>query len=217
MGFYDIKPRFRQALTPLANRLAWVHPDAITFAGVGASVLALLSIIFGTTYQVLLLFVPVWLFVRIACNALDGLVAQRTGKARPFGEVLNEGADRIADVTLLFGLGCTPWASFALAGWTTVVVLMASYIGLLGKAVGVGREYGGILGKSDRMFWMGVVSLVAWKTGLQPIEWAGFHFHSAFDVMLAAFLPLALLTACQRLVRIHRRLQTGGNTGSGEV
>ena len=108
MGLYDMKPRFRQVLNPLADRLGWLHPDAITLAGLGASALALLCFFGALRQRWLLLLVPCLLFVRIACNALDGLVAQRTGRARAFGEVLNEGVDRLSDVVLLFGLGFTP-------------------------------------------------------------------------------------------------------------
>jgi len=210
MALYDVKPKFRAILTPIADGLSWVHPDVITLFGLAASGFALSAIVYATQHPWMLLLVPWWLFVRIAANALDGLVAQRTGKARPFGDVLNEGVDRLSDVTLLLGLGLTPWASFAHAAWTTIAVLLSSYAGLLGKSVGVGREYGGVLGKADRMLWMGVAALIAWKTGLQPMHLAGYEFRSVFDVMLALFLPLAVITAGQRVQRIHARLNHAG-------
>ena len=208
MALYDIKPRFRQLLIPIADRLAWLHPDCITAAGLGVSILAFLCLRGASTHHWLLLLVPWWLVVRIACNALDGLVAQRTGKARAFGEVLNEGTDRLADVILLLGLGITPWASFPLAALATVAVLLSSYAGILGKAVGVDREYGGVLGKADRMLWMGLTALIVWKMNGAPIRIANLEFRSAFDLMLALFVPLALVTAWQRLVRIRTRLQS---------
>ena len=210
MALYDIKPRFRQILNPLADRLAWLHPDAITLAGLGASGLAMLCFFGALHRHWLLLAVPCLLFIRIACNALDGLVAQRTGRARAFGEVLNEGVDRLSDVVLLLSLGFTPLASLSLAALTTVAVLLSSYAGILGKAVGVGREYGGILGKADRMFWMGLTAIIAWKIGPVHIRLADFEFRSAFDVMLAIFLPLAVVTTCQRIYRIRARLHPSG-------
>lgn len=206
MGLYDVKARFRQFLIPVADRLAWIHPDWITIAGLGASVLAFLCFLGASTEHWLLLLVPWWLFVRIACNALDGLVAQRTGKARTFGEVLNEGTDRLADVILLLGLGVTPLASFPLAALATVLVLLSSYSGILSKAVGAGRQYGGVLGKADRMFWMGLAALITWKMDLASIHIGGFEFRSAFDVMLACFVPLAVMTTGQRIASIRARL-----------
>jgi phosphatidylglycerophosphate synthase len=41
---------------------------------------------------------------RLAANALDGLVARRTGLARPWGEVYNECCDRISDTLIFVGL-----------------------------------------------------------------------------------------------------------------
>ncbi len=207
MSLYDIKPRFRQILLPIADRLAWLHPDMITLAGLGASVLAWLCLWRASEQIWLLLLVPWLLFLRIASNALDGLVAQRTGRARPFGEVLNEGIDRLSDVVLLLGTGMTPWASFPLAAFATVAVLLSSYAGLLGKAVGVGRDYSGVLGKADRMLWMGFVALVAWKTGLTSIRLGGFEFRSVFDLLLAIFIPLAIITTIQRITHIRTRLR----------
>ena len=212
MALYDIKPRFRQLLIPVADRLAWIRPDWITVAGLGASILAFLCLLAAPTKPWLLLLVPWWLFARIACNALDGLVAQRTSKARPFGEVLNEGTDRLADVVLLLGLGVTSLASFPLAALATVAVLLSSYAGILGKAVGVNREYGGVLGKADRMLWMGLTALMTWKMGSAPIRVAGLEFRSAFDLMLVLFVPLAMVTACQRIVRIRTRLHHSGSS-----
>ena len=206
MGLYDIKPRFRQLLTPLADRLAWVHPDAITMAGVVASVFAFLCLRGAPERRWLLLMIPVCLFARIACNALDGLVAQRTGKARAFGEVLNEGMDRLSDLVLILGLGLTPWASFGPAAWAAIAVLLASYAGLMGKAVGVGREYGGVLGKADRMLWLGIASLWAWRTGLTPLRIGGMSFRSVFELLLWLFIPLAAITMVQRIQRIRVRL-----------
>ena len=207
MGLYDIKPRFRQLLLPVADSLLWLHPDVITLAGLMASGCAFLCIFYAVTRPWLLVLVPGFLFLRIGCNALDGLVAQRSGKARAFGEVLNEGADRIADVILILGLGITPWASFRLATATLVAVFLSSYAGILGKAVGVERQYGGILGKADRMFWMGAVALVAWKVGLQPIRVLNLKFLSVFDLMLAIFLPFSMITLYQRIRKIQMSLK----------
>lgn len=212
MALYDVKPRFRQFLIPVADRLSWVHPDWITIAGLGTSILAFFYLHASPTKPWLLLSVPGWLLARIACNALDGLVAERTGKARPFGEVLNEGTDRLADVVLLLGLGVTSLASFPLAALATVAVLLSSYTGILGKAVGVGRQYGGVLGKADRMFWMGLTALITWKMDLASIHIAGLEFRSAFDVMLACFVPLAVVTTCQRIVRIRAQLRHSGSS-----
>ena len=210
MSLYDVKPKFRQLLMPAADRLRRVPPDAITMAGVLASIVALGCIAGSIAHRWLLLLVPVWLAVRISCNALDGLVAHRAGRARPFGEVVNEGADRLADLILLLGLGLTAWASLPIAAVASVAVLLASYTGLIGKSVGSGREHGGILGKADRMVWLGLTALVAWHVGPAPVTVGGRQWTSVFELMLGLFVPLSLVTAAQRVARIHAHLRISG-------
>jgi phosphatidylglycerophosphate synthase len=213
MALYDAKPKFRAALSPIAGALSWLHPDAITLAGLAASGAALACVALGATAggRGWLLFVPVLLGIRIACNALDGLVAQQTGQARAFGEVVNEGVDRLSDALLFLGLALTRWASWPAAAVAAVAILGASYVGTLGKAVGAGRQYGGWFGKADRMLWYGATAVAAWAHGLHPVTIGGVHFRSVFDVLLAASALLAVLTIVQRVARIRQEL-TGGLT-----
>jgi archaetidylinositol phosphate synthase len=202
VALYDVKPRFRALLQGLLPTLRSVSPDAITLAGL------LFALAAAALFQVTdmarwpFLVIPVLLLLRIVCNALDGMVAQATGKARPFGEVLNELADRLSDVAILLGIALSPLSS---PGWgvaACVAVLLSSYVGVLGKAVGAGRQYGGVLGKADRMLYLGLVCVVAFFLG-NPVVIAPLRL---FDALLLAFAALAALTTIQRLATIHRAL-----------
>lgn len=82
-----------------------VHPDVLTFA-------ALVLLLLGGALLFFVASLPRWLLLlvlaialgRTALNALNGLVARRTGLARPWGEVLNEACDRLADISLFGGV-----------------------------------------------------------------------------------------------------------------
>ena len=65
---------------------------------------------------------------------------------------------------------------------------------------------GGVLGKADRMAWLGLCCLAVWCGGAEPICVGPWAARSVFEVMLAAFVPLSLLTICSRVQRIYRRL-----------
>src|SRR5258708_54379 len=95
MGIYNIKPWFRSQLQPLVKMLWNVHPDVLTWSALGLSIAsgALLCNSYDRPFLAVLV-VPL-LFARLALNALDGMLAQQTGKARPAGEVLNEVSDRL--------------------------------------------------------------------------------------------------------------------------
>ena len=206
MALYDVKPRFRAFLQGLVPFLEPVHPDWITAAGLACSVLAAALFQMAGQRRWLFLVIPLLLLLRITLNALDGMVAQATGKARAFGEVLNEVTDRLSDVAILLGLAVSPLSSLLWGTPAVVAVLLSSYVGVLGKAVGAGRQYGGILGKADRMLYLGVACIAAFFLGNPTLFRARGLTLTLFDCLLAAFTLLALLTAVQRVAAIHRAL-----------
>jgi CDP-diacylglycerol--glycerol-3-phosphate 3-phosphatidyltransferase len=206
VALYDVKPRFRALLQGLVPALRPVHPDWITLAGLACSVLAAALFQAAGQRRWLFLVIPLLLLLRITLNALDGMVAQATGKARPFGEVLNEVTDRLSDVAILLGLAMSPLSSLPFGTTAVVAVLLSSYVGVLGKAVGAGRQYGGILGKADRMLYLGLACIAAFFAGNPPLFRAFGAPLTLFDCVLAAFTLLALITAVHRVTAIHRAL-----------
>ncbi|MEK7216663.1 MAG: CDP-alcohol phosphatidyltransferase family protein [Chloroflexota bacterium] len=199
MGIYGIKPRFQQALTGVQDRLvAWgVHPDVLTYAGLAISVAGGGALACSEHAPWLLWLVPPAAFLRTALNALDGMVAKAAGVARPWGEVLNEFCDRLADIALFGGLAVSA-PERALPGLAVLLgVLLSSYLGVLSKAAGGPRQYGGIMGKADRMIWLSVASVAAVTLG--PAVW---------PVFLLAVAAGVLVTIVQRAVATHAALQS---------
>jgi phosphatidylglycerophosphate synthase len=207
MALYDVKPRFRALLSGLLPLLRPIHPDWITLAGVLCALVA--AWLFQSAERLRWPFLAILflLFARIALNALDGMVAQATGKARPFGEVLNEGTDRLSDVAILLGIAVSPLSSLGWGTAATVSVLLSSYVGILGKAVGAGRQYGGVLGKADRMLYLGLTCVAAFIIGNPVVVHAGGTPLSLFDCLLGLFAGLGLVTAAQRVHAIHHVLE----------
>jgi CDP-diacylglycerol---glycerol-3-phosphate 3-phosphatidyltransferase len=199
MGVYAIKPAFQRSL---GGAEAWlvarrVHPDVLTGAALGLAMLGGGLLYAGATAPGLLLLVPLVALGRIALNALDGLVARATGLARPWGEVLNEVSDRLADVALLGGLALAPTSDGRLGAATLVAVLVSSYLGLASKAAGGPRQYGGLMGKADRMLYLALVAVVAGLAG-RP-EW--------LNAYLAVVLVGALVMIAQRGRQTYVALQ----------
>ena len=161
---YAVKPRFQALLRRLASWCvrAGVSADALTAAGLGAAAVAGVAIgVAGARPAWWLALVPLLLFARIACNALDGMVARDTGTARPWGTVLNETGDRVADLLVFGGLVASvalpPFAALALLP----ALLFVSYLGVIGQAAGGARCYTGPLGKADRMALVSLYCLAA--------------------------------------------------------
>jgi phosphatidylglycerophosphate synthase len=175
-----------------------VHPDLITFSALGISVAGGAGFAFSGQCPWLLVAAPVVALTRTALNALDGLVAKRTGRARPWGEVLNEFSDRLADVALLGGLVLSGPANGLLGAAAVVAVLLTSYLGILSKAAGAPRQYGGVMGKADRMLLLSLAGPLAFLTN--PVV--------VINCFFAFILAGSLATAVQRGVRIHADLQS---------
>jgi CDP-diacylglycerol--glycerol-3-phosphate 3-phosphatidyltransferase len=163
MGIYQVKPKFQHALGGIEARLVRrrVHPDYLTIGALALSMLGGVGLWGSHWSRWLLLLIPVVAIGRTALNALDGLVARDTGLARPWGEVLNECCDRLADVALLGGVSFAIGSDARLGAVTIVVMLLCSYLSIVSKAAGGKRQYGGIMGKADRMIYLSIASVIA--------------------------------------------------------
>lgn len=207
MALYAVKPAFRRCLESLIPFLRPVHPDVLTWGALVCSVVGGILFSFAVARRWLFLVIPVLLFLRIALNALDGLLAQATGKARPAGEVLNEATDRLSDAALILGVAYSPLSSPAWGLPALAAVLFSSYAGVLGKVVGVGRQYGGILDKADRMLWLGAACVAAFFLGdVILFRLPDSNGVRLFDGLLGLFALLGAATALQRLLKIRALL-----------
>ena len=81
-----------------------IHPDAISYASIVAAALAAACFWQAGRYPWLLLVGPLFCYVRLWMNMLDGMVALAAGKASPRGEILNDLPDRISDVLFFVGV-----------------------------------------------------------------------------------------------------------------
>ncbi len=200
MGIYKIKPKFQKALGGIERDLVRrrVHPDYLTLGALALSAFGGLLLFAANWVSILeLLIIPVAIG-RTALNALDGLVARDTGLARPWGEVLNEFSDRLADVALLTGVSFAPGSNYRIGAVVIVVMLLSSYLGTAAKAAGGKRQYVGVMGKADRMIYLSVASLLAFVLPDLPI----------YSLYLGIVLVGLCFTIVQRLKATYADLQS---------
>ena len=197
MGIYAVKPAFRRSLTRTRDALIrmGVSADALTWMALLMSSMAGAAIAWSERWPELLFLVPPLALLRIALNALDGMVATQTGTAKPAGEFFNEMADRIADCAFFIGIAVVVEPVTALLA--LVVALVSSFAGVLSKAAGAERNYSGVFGKADRMI---TLSLAAVATYFLGQVWLAYFSRAA--------IALGIVTLIQRIARSMKELRS---------
>lgn len=202
---YDLKPKFQALLRPLMRRIAALGftPNTITLIAIIGSIAVGAVISSAGSRPVLLLLMPVWLFVRMALNAIDGMMARELEMSTQLGAVLNELGDAVSDLGLYLPLAFV----YEPALWPVVAfsigAILTEFSGVLGRALGAGRHYEGPMGKSDRAFVVGALGLA---TFLFPAV------GKAWSWIFAVAALLTVLTCLNRVSQALRELRSAART-----
>lgn len=214
------QPTWRRPIAQLFRRTAlapvqWcvrlgISANLVSYSSIAASAAAALCFWQGRAVPWLLLVAVGCCYVRLWLNMLDGMVALASGTASRSGEIANELPDRISDVLIFVGVAhsqlCHPLGGY----WAAILSLLVAYVGTLGQAVGVQREFSGVMSKPWRMVALHVGTWITlgqiwWGDGLPgegrltPLDWT-----------MLAILVGCVQTIWLRLVRIHRTLREQG-------
>jgi CDP-diacylglycerol---glycerol-3-phosphate 3-phosphatidyltransferase len=162
-SIYDIKPAFQNLLRPLTRGLAAAGVTAnqvtILAALLSAAVGACIALHPEARWPLLVL--PAFLFLRMALNAIDGMLAREHGMKSRLGAVLNEVGDVVADSALYLPLALVPGFSIWLMVTVTLLAVISEMTGVVAIQIGATRRYDGPMGKSDRAFVFGLLALLA--------------------------------------------------------
>ncbi len=106
ISVYKLKPKFQQLLMPILNFLhrKKVTANQITIGSIALSMIIALLFWYADRFPIFFLALPVGLLLRMALNALDGMMARLFNQTSKRGEVLNEVGDIVSDVMLFFPL-----------------------------------------------------------------------------------------------------------------
>lgn len=161
ISVYNIKPKFQALLRPILVALhGWgVSPNALTFSAIGLSLLTGL-IFWQYDHPLAYLVVAGALLLRMALNALDGMMARTYQLQSRMGEVLNEVGDVVSDVFIFFPFVKLSFLHPYLLFGFMLLAVINEFAGVLSKALGGERRYDGPMGKSDRALFIGLICLV---------------------------------------------------------
>jgi phosphatidylglycerophosphate synthase len=163
-----------------------IHPDIISYLSIVASALAAFCFWQAAAAPWLLILGPAFCHLRLWFNMLDGMVALASGKASWRGEILNDLPDRISDILIFVGVAHSGLCHVVGGYWAALFSVLTAYVGMFGQAVGVQREFSGIMAKPWRMVTLHVGSWVALGLGWiqEKQQW---EFNSGEGVFWAHF------------------------------
>lgn len=197
VSIYELKPRFQALLRPTMRALhrMGVTPNGVTAFALVGSIAVGAGVAFARERLALLLLLPLWLFLRMALNAIDGMMARELDLASKTGAILNEVGDVISDVSIYLPLAIVePRALWSIVAFNLGAAL-TEFCGVLGQALGSKRHYHGPMGKSDRAFMVGALALLT------------FFVPRVLDFWIWIFAVAAALTIITCLNRLRAALR----------
>src|SRR5947207_15843518 len=192
--------------TNLCVRLG-ISPDAISYLSILAALAAALCFWKSGKNAWLLIIAPLFCYLRLWFNMLDGMVALAAGKATARGEILNDLPDRISDIVIFVGIAHSGWMNPILGYWAAIFAVLTAYVGIFGQAIGVQREFSGWMSKPWRMVALHIgawTTLACWWWNDQSIRLQGL---TILDWTCIVVIAGCVQTIAARLKRIMAALE----------
>ena len=179
MSIYALKPQFQALLRPLVTSIDafGITANQVTLFTCLISAAIGVGVSYAATFFASFLLIPGWMFIRMALNAVDGMLAREFGHKSHLGAYLNELTDVISDACLYLPFAFLPHFQPL---WVGVVIFLSALVemtGCVALLTGASRRYDGPFGKSDRAFVFGALALAvglgmpvqAWQQIIFPL------------------------------------------------
>jgi phosphatidylglycerophosphate synthase len=179
-----------------------IHPDAISYLSIVAALIAAICFWKSGGTRWLLIVAPLFCYLRLWLNMLDGMVAFAAQKASRRGEILNDLPDRISDILIFVGVAHSGLMTPLIGYWAAISAVLTSYVGLFGQALRLQRQFGGFMSKPWRMV---ALHIGAWLTFFLPPQ--SFATLTILDWTCLVVIAGCVETIVVRLKRIMNALQ----------
>ena len=170
-------------LNSIAKRFIKINPNVLSWLSVVFAFLAGLFFYLSSPNLELnnyyLYIAVIFVFLNGLFDAIDGKVAKLAHKTSKRGDFLDHALDRYADIFIVGGLALSSWCRYPSIGLLAIIgMLLTSYMGTQAQAVGIKRNYSGLLGRADRL----ALLMIA------PIIQHFLQYYSNFKLPLELFL-----------------------------
>lgn len=202
MTFNTLRPFASKVIDPLADFFIRyeVSPDTVSIASLICAFFAGLSFYYSQAAKEFILLAGILVIFNSVFDALDGVIARKSNRATPRGDFLDHVIDRYSDVFIICSIFFAGYVHWHIGVAAIVGVLLTSYLGTQAQALNLGRYYGGIMGRADRLV---VVVLAAFANSIYSDSIAGFSILGWAVILIAV---TSHITAFQRILYIWKRL-----------
>lgn len=192
ISVYKLKPKFQSLLRPLVQKMfnKGITANQVTLGACLGSLVVALLVAFFASHLWFFWLIPIWMFIRMALNAIDGMLAREFDQKSRLGAYFNELCDVIADSALFLVFAFIPTVSGSLVILVVILSMLTEYAGVMGPLVGASRRYDGPMGKSDRALAFGIISAGV-AIGWLPLAW--------INILLWVIAALLIYTMINRV------------------
>lgn len=196
--FRNTADRVTSPFVTAADR-AGLTPNSVSVLGLIAAAFAGLCFYFAMEAHWLYVAGGVFVALNGLLDLIDGALARKQQVSSRAGDLLDHVIDRYADVILIAGLAAGV-QQYAIGFLAVTGVLLTSYLGTQTQAIGLEREYGGLLGRADRLALIGLIGFVMFVYS-DPV-----YGYTVVGWLLIIFAVVGHLTAIQRFFGAWRSL-----------
>lgn len=188
-------------LMPISKKFISFNPNVIS----GISLL--LAAIGGLFYYLGNYFLIAAFFAIILSSlfdAVDGKVARMKNISSRKGDLIDHVFDRYSDLFILLGMAFSAYGNVLLGMLAIIGVMLTSYMGTQSQALGLKRNYSGVLGRADRLVLILAVALIQFFV---PYSYAIYMISiTATSALLIWFAVAGNYTALRRFLDSYRAL-----------
>ena len=128
-------------------------------------------------------------------DILDGEIAKKYKRTSKLGDFLDHTFDRLSDVAILLGITLSAYVPNLYGYLLIIMTLLVSYLGTQAHALTKKRDYGGLIGRADRLF------LIIVFGGLTAVDSNMLYYG------VLVLLGLSGITFVQRFYKIYSDLK----------
>ncbi|HDP96943.1 MAG TPA: CDP-alcohol phosphatidyltransferase family protein [Euryarchaeota archaeon] len=195
-------------LMPIARATARLGPNGLSVSSLFCALLAAILLIFWKD-PLALLIAALLVIMNGLLDAVDGIVARISGKSSVRGDLVDHVIDRYSDFIMIAGISLSAFADARIGLLALGSILIVSYLGTQSQALGMKRDYSGMLGRAERILLILLFLLLQYAfeaLGSGVFEVTSSVSLTLLDVLLVFFILAANITALQRFVRMWRAL-----------